>query len=179
MGEVNPFPADFLKVTLLELPPPPPPARQQRSKFKSHLCNWRPGLPQSRQLWVLGQVFTSLGESCLFAQHSGALWFLNMYNSICSSRFGNCLFNHLFACTITQLGHSHPHLHMQILPWAPTERPHLQLQPISFMNLRGNSSSRTKWTPAPIIEHLCVMKLIGKYVRKCIDLSVAGGEVTM
>lgn len=100
----TPFPRYFLKMTLSEIWSLP---WQLRSKSKFHLCNLRPQLALGfKQLWGPWARFPQAlrPSACLHnVQVPPAFWIGT--TSICSCRFDNCLFNHLFACTITQFGH--------------------------------------------------------------------------
>lgn len=81
-----------------------------------------------RQLWGPGTRFPQAWRKavCLHnVQVPPAFWICTTFTYSC--RFSNCLFNYLFACTITQFGQIRPDLHMQISTWAPTKWLHLQI----------------------------------------------------
>lgn len=83
-------------------------------RVNSTCATWDPSLLQDlNNSDALGTRFPQAlrKAACLHnVQVPPAFWIRT--TSICSCRFGNCLFNHLFACTITQFGHIHTHLHM-------------------------------------------------------------------
>lgn len=135
-------------------------------RVNSTCATWDPRLALGfKQLWGPWARFPQAlrQAACLHnVQEPPAFWICT--TSIYSCRFGNCLFNHLFACTITQFGHNHIHLHMVILTWAPAKWLHLQTAagPI-YKPLGGRTSlvPREKAGPTGLevqilnINHMC------------------------